>query len=103
MMKIKKNDMVLIIKGKDRNKTGKVLRVFPNLNKVIVEGINIITKHVKPKSQGQKGEKIHIAAPISLSNTKLICPQCSKATRVGFSLSGEKKTRICKKCERAID
>lgn len=102
-MKIKKGDNVLILKGKDRGKTGKVLRVFVNEKKIIGEGINLITKHVKPKSQGKKGEKIHIAAPISIANVKLICPACLKAVRIGYDVNGTKKIRICKKCKKPIN
>jgi large subunit ribosomal protein L24 len=102
-MKIKKGDNVLIIKGKDRGRTGKVLRVLPSLKKVIVEKVNIIKKHLKPKSQGKKGEIIHIEAPFSISNVKLICPNCTKATRAGFLINQDSKTRICKKCQKPIN
>lgn len=102
-MKIKKGDNVLILKGKDRGKTGKVSHVFLKERKIIVEGINLATKHVKPKRQGQKGEKIHIATPIPVSNIKLICPNCLRAARVGFSVSGAKKQRVCKKCKKTIN
>ncbi len=103
MLKIKKGDNILVLKGKDRGKTGKVARVFLSERKIIVEGINLITKHIKPKTQGQKGEKIHIAAPIDISNVKLICPSCLKATRVGFEKNKQKKLRICKKCKKTIN
>lgn len=102
-MKIKKGDNVLVIKGKDRRKTGKVLRVFPSLNKVVIEGINIMIKHTRPKTQDKKGEKIRVPAPMSISNIKLICPNCSSATKVAYELAGDKKVRICKKCQKAIN
>ncbi|MFH1643110.1 MAG: 50S ribosomal protein L24 [Patescibacteria group bacterium] len=101
-MKIKKNDTVLIISGKYSKKTGKVLRVFPKEEKVLVEGINLKKKHQKPKRSGDKGEIITIPAPMQVSNVKLICPKCAKAVRVGYRTEGGKKYRICKKCDKAI-
>ena len=97
-MKIKKNDQVLIISGKDRGKKGKVLDVFPKEEKVVVEGGNIRKKHVKPKRSGEKGQVVETPAPIAVSNVKLICPKCGKLTRVGYKLVEDKKYRICKKC-----
>jgi len=107
-MKIKKNDNVMVISGKDRGKKGKVLKVFPKTNSVIVEGINIRKKHSRPKREGQKGQIIQIPFPINASNVMLICSFCNKPVRVGykiFSAKGgsasareNKKTRICKKC-----
>lgn len=105
-MKIKKGDTVLVISGKYRGKTGKVLKAFPKEMKILVDGVNLVKKHVKPKRTGEKGQIIQIPKPISVSNVKLICPSCKKATRVGYRISeenGEKlKKRICKKCKREI-
>jgi len=97
-MKIRRGDKVKVISGKDKGKTGKVLKVFPRLGKVVVEGINILKKHQKPRRQGEKGGRISFPGPISISNVQLICTKCEKPTRVGFEKSGEKKVRICKKC-----
>ena len=97
-MKIKKNDQVLIISGKDRGKHGKVLDVFPESRKVVVEGANIRKKHVKPKKSGEKGQIVEMPASFSISNVKLICSKCGKPTRVGYKLIEGKKYRICKKC-----
>jgi len=97
-MKIKKNDQVLIISGKDRGKKGKVLDVFPKEEKVVVEGGNIRKKHVKPKRSGEKGQVVETPAPIAVSNVKLICPKCGQLTRVGYKIVKDKKYRICKKC-----
>jgi len=102
-MKIKKNDKVLIISGKDRGKTGKVLRVFPKEGRILVEGVNIVKKHQKPKKEGEKGQVIQLPKPIDASNVKIICPHCGKASRIGYRiiLKDKKqkiKTRICKKC-----
>ena len=97
-MKIKKGDNVIVIAGKDKGRKGKVLRAFPQGSSVMVEGINIKKKHVKPKKSGEKGQIVEIPAPFSLSNVKLICQKCSKNTRVGYRVEGKNKFRICKKC-----
>ena len=97
-MKIKKNDQVLIISGKDRGKHGKVLDVFPKECKIVVEGVNIRKKHVKPKKSGEKGQIVETPSSFSVSNVKLICSKCGKSCRVGYKLIKDKKYRICKKC-----
>jgi large subunit ribosomal protein L24 len=101
-MKIKKGDQVLIISGKDRGKKGKVLQAFPKERKIVVEGVNLKKKHQRPRRPGEKGQIIQFPAPIDVSNVKLICPRCGKATRVGFKIEEKKKYRICKKCNREI-
>lgn len=111
-MNIKKNDKVKILAGKDKGKTGKVLQVFPSANKASVEGLNLLIKHLRPRRQGEKGQRIEFPAPMNASNMMLVCPKCGKAARVGYKYveitAGEnkkkkKKARICKKCEGAID
>ncbi len=102
-MKIKKGDTILIISGKDRKKTGKVLEVFPKNQKIMVEGINIVKKHVKPKRSGEKGQRVEIPRPFSISNVKLICPKCKAAARVGYRIIEKRKYRTCKKCGQEID
>lgn len=102
-MKIKKGDIVLISTGKDREKTGKVIEVFPKDQRIMVEGINIVKKHVKPKRSGEKGQRVEVPRPFSISNVKLICPRCKSAVRVGFRIIEKKKYRICKKCNQEID
>lgn len=99
MLKVKKGDKVRIIQGEYRGKTGKVLRIEPGGNILFVEGINIIKKHTRQKSQRQPGGIISKEGPVRISNIKVICPNCGKPVRVGFELksSGE-KSRICKKC-----
>ena len=97
-MKIRKGDTVLIISGKDKARKGKILEVLPKEGKVVVEGINIIKKHVRPKRVGEKGQIIQKPAPMDISNVKLICPKCGKATRVGYKIVKNKKYRVCKKC-----
>lgn len=102
-MKIKKGDKVTIIAGKDRSKSGPVLGIISKNNKVLIEGFNLITRHVKPKKSGEKGQKIKVPAPLSISNVKLICPKCKKATRIGYQVTEKGKSRICKKCKASID
>lgn len=107
-MKIKTNDKVRIVKGKDRGKTGKVLQVFVSLDKVVVEGLNLAVKHQRPKRQGEKGQRIQFPAPTHISNVALICSKCGKETRVGYRFSkveGKKpvKNRICKKCNEILE
>lgn len=97
-MKIKKDDTVLIISGKYKGKKGKVLKIFPKKDKVLVEGINLVKKHQKPKREGEKGQIVQLPSPIFVSNSKFICPKCGKATRIGYKIVENKKTRICKKC-----
>ncbi len=97
-MKIKKSDQVLIISGDDKGKKGKVLKAFPNERKILVEGVYLATKHVRPKKSGQKGQIVKSPRSIDVSIAKLVCPKCGKGTRVGYEIKGEKKNRICKKC-----
>jgi len=101
-MKIKKGDQVLVISGKYRGKKGKVIRALPKKEKVVVEGVNIVKKHVRPRRAGEKGQIVQMPAPLHVSNVKLICPHCKKATRVGYKIEAKKKYRICKKCKREI-
>jgi large subunit ribosomal protein L24 len=102
---IKKNDQVYILAGKDRGKTGKVLRVFPKKERAIVEGINFIQKHTRPNPQKNvKGGILPKESPIHLSNLMVVCRHCSKRARIGFSeLADGRKARICKKCNELLD
>lgn len=101
-MKIKKGDNVLIIAGKDKGKTGKVFKSMPKDEKVLIEGVNIVTKSVRAKKQGEKGQFVKIPLPIDVSNVKFICPKCGKATRVGYKVENDNKSRICKKCSQQV-
>ena len=101
-MKIKKGDQVLIIKGKDRGKVGKVVKALPKENRVVIEGLNLVKKHIKPRREGEKGKIIEVPRPISVSNVKLICPSCNKATKIGYKFEGQEKFRYCKKCQSKI-
>lgn len=101
-MKIKKNDQVVVIAGKDKGKRGKVLKVFPKKQKILVENINIVKKHQRAKTARAKGQIIEMPMPLFISKVMLICPKCSMLTRVGYSIVNENKYRICKKCKSQI-
>lgn len=109
MTKIKINDKVNVLAGKDRGKTGKVTQILPEMKKVVVEGVNVMYKHVKSRKKGEKGQRIQFNGPISLTNVMLLCPKCGKASKVGIksSVSADtKKTtkaRFCKSCNEVID
>lgn len=102
-MKIKKGDNVVITKGKDRGKTAEVQQVIPKEGRVVVQGINMIKKHLRPTRNNPKGGIVDQPAPLDASNVKLICPKCQKSTRVGYKTTGDEKHRICKKCQEIID
>jgi large subunit ribosomal protein L24 len=101
-MKIKKNDQVLIISGDDKGKKGKVLKVAPAAKKILVEGANLVKKHVKPRKSGQKGQTVTAPNFLSASKVKIVCPKCGKASRVGFEVKGDDKNRVCKQCHEKI-
>ena len=102
-MTIKNGDTVYVITGKDKGKTGKVSAVYSDKNKVLVENVNIVTKHKKPKSQQDKGGIVKKPAPIDASNVMVVCPVCNKATRVAHKEINGKKARVCKKCGASLD
>ena len=97
-LKIKKNDTVVILSGKDRGKQGKVLGTVPGEGKVVVEGINMVTCHVKPRKQGEQGGIVKREAALAACKVQVVCPKCSKATRVAHKVENGKKTRVCKHC-----
>ena len=97
-MNIKKDDKVVVLSGKDKGKQGKVIKADPKAMKVIVEGVNVATKHQKPRKQGEEGGIFKVETPIYTSKVQLVCPKCGKATRVGHKLADGKKVRVCKKC-----
>lgn len=101
-MRIKKGDLVEIKIGKDKGKRGTILKVWPKKKRLIVEGLNLVVKHVKPRREKEKGQKVKIPTPLYISKVMLVCPRCHKATRVGFKFFGDKKTRVCKKCKEII-
>ena len=101
-MKIKKNDTVKMLAGKDKGKTGKVLRVDRENRKIAIEGLNLIKKHKRPRREGEKGQRVEIPRLINVSNAALVCSKCGKTTRVGCRKVGDKKLRVCKKCKAEI-
>lgn len=102
-MTVKKGDTVLVITGKDKGKTGKVLEVYPDDSKVLVDGINIVTKHKKAKTQQDKSEIIKKAASMEASNVMVVCGTCGKATRIAHKEISGKNARVCKKCSASLD
>ncbi len=104
MMKIKRNDMVKVLAGRDKAKTGKVLRVFPRENRALVEGINFIKRHTRQTKQDQKGGITQKEIPMQISNLMLICKHCNKPTPVGIKIMGDgsSKARVCKRCKEIL-
>jgi large subunit ribosomal protein L24 len=97
-MKIKKDDQVLVISGDEKGKKGTVSKSLPSKNKVVIEGVNLAKKHIRPKQRDQKGQVVKVAMPMDVSKVKLICPKCGQASRINYDASGETKVRVCKKC-----
>ncbi len=97
-MKIRKGDTVKVLSGNDKGKTGEVLEVIPNSQKIVVKGINIRKKHVKPRKQGEEGGIIPVECAIHSAKVNVVCPKCGKATRIGYEVEKDEKVRICKKC-----
>lgn len=103
-LKIKKNDTVLVIAGKEKGKRGRVLSVYPAKNMLLIEKINMIKRHMKPSKKYTHGGIIEKEAPLHISNVILICPKCDKPTKIGNTyLENNKKVRSCKKCNEVID
>ena len=101
-MKIRKGDSVFIVSGKERGKRGKILKTFPKQERVVIEGINLRKKHLRARRAGEKGQIVENPAPIFISNVKLICSKCGKATRIGYKVTNKGKYRFCKKCGQQI-
>ncbi len=102
-MKVKKNDTVLVLTGKDAGKTAKVVSAYPKANKVVVDGVNVQKKHKKARSAQDVSAIESMNGPIDASNVLVVCPTCNKATRVSYLIEGDKKVRICKKCGAVLD
>lgn len=101
-MKIKKDDQIYISAGKDRGKRGKVVRTILSDGKIVVEGLNLVKRHIRPKREGKKGQRVDIPMPLDVSKVSLVCPKCGKLARVGYSFEGKEKVRVCKKCSAII-
>jgi large subunit ribosomal protein L24 len=102
---IRKNDTVLVVAGKDRGKRGRVLKIAPDKNRLIIEGVNLIKRHTKPNPRtNTKGGIVEREASVHASNVQLVCPECGAQTRIGRRILGDgRKVRICRKCEGVVD
>jgi len=103
MLHIKKNDMVKVLSGKDRGKTGKVLKVFPARNRAIVQGINFVKRHTRQRRQDEQAGIIQQEASVNISNLNVVCKRCNRATRMGLDVLGDgSRVRYCKKCREVL-
>ena len=102
-MKIKLNDQVKILSGKEKGKLGKVIQVFPEIKKVVVDGVAQIKKHLRAKSRTEKGQIISLFSPIPVSKVMLVCSKCEKPTRVGYAIDAKTKKRMCRQCGQSIE
>jgi len=102
-MKFKKGDKIVVTAGRDKGKKGKIERVLPKKDKVVIPGVNIFKKHLKRKDEKNPGGIIEVIRPLSSAKIALICPHCQQPTRIGYQLTGKKKLRICRKCQEEID
>lgn len=106
--RIKVNDRVTVIAGKDKGKAGKVLQILPYMNKIVVEGVNVMYKHLRSQKKGEKGQRVQFNGPLAISNVLLNCPKCGKNSRLGIKTSkGENqkivRARFCKQCKEVIE
>ena len=110
-IKYRVNDQVKILTGKDKGETGKIIQVLPDLGKIVIDGANIMYKHLKPRRSNEKGQRVQFNGPMDVSNVALLCPKCGRASRIAYKISAGKgeqadkqiKNRICKKCSEVID
>lgn len=102
-LRIKTGDTVRVLRGKDRGKQAKILAALPAEGRVLVEGVNMVFRHVRPRRAGEKGQRVQVAAPVPVGNVQLVCPQCKKGTRVGLRREAGKRLRVCKNCESIIE
>jgi len=102
---VRKNDNVVVVAGKDRGKRGRVLRVLPARNRLVIEGVNLVKRHTRPNPQQNiKGGIVEREGSLHASNVQIVCPECGAATRIGHQLLGDgRKVRICRKCDGAVD
>lgn len=102
-MKLKTGDQVTVITGKDRGKQGKIVRVFPKEDMVLVENVNVVKKHRRAKNENEKGSRVEIPVPIHVSNVMLVCPHTGKSTRIGYKVEGGEKVRVSKQSGKTIE
>ncbi len=101
-MKFKKGDEVKVVRGKDKGKTGKIEKVFPKVNKVLINNINQFKRHLKKRSESEPSEIVTLTKPLIVTNVALVCPKCHLTTRVGYKIEKNSKVRICSKCKAEI-
>lgn len=101
-MKLKKGDLVTVVRGKDSGKTEKITKIYTKEAKVLVDGVNQYKRHVKSRVPGQKSEIITLTKPLAVASVQLVCPKCKKLTRVGYKMLKDEKVRFCKKCKAEI-
>jgi len=97
-LKVRKGDKVQVLSGNDKGKTGEVIEVMPKSNKLVVKGVNVRKKHIKPRKQGEEGGIIPTECAIPAAKVSVVCPKCGKATRIGYLIEKGEKVRVCKKC-----
>ena len=97
-MRIKKGDNVSVLSGNDKGKTGEVLEVIPKADKIVVKGVNVRKKHVKPRKAGEEGGILSVECAIPSSKVNVVCPKCGIVTKVGYTVEKDQKVRVCKKC-----
>lgn len=102
-LKIKSGDVVRVLRGKDRGKRGKIMAVFPKEGRVLIESVQVVFRHVRPRRAGEKGQRVQVASPVRVANIQLVCPTCQRSTRVGVRREGETRVRFCKQCEAVIE
>lgn len=101
-VRIRRGDTVAVLRGKDRGKRGAVLAVLPRVGRVLVDGVNMVKKHIRPRRAGEKGQRVSVAAPVSVASVQLVCPSCKKRTRVGLVREAGMRQRQCKQCRAFI-
>ncbi len=101
-MKLKKGDNVKVMSGKDRGKTGVILKAFPEDDRIMIDGLNVFKKRSKPRKQGEKGQVVEVSRPLSASRVMIVCPNCKSPTRIGGRMEGARKVRYCKKCQATL-
>lgn len=101
--KVKKGDTVKVLGGRDRGKVAKILAVWPRAGRVVVEGVNMVHRHIKPRRSGERGQRVAVAAPLPVAAVQLVCPACRRATRVVLRRQQARCLRLCRKCQAALD
>ena len=101
-MKLNKGDSVKILSGKDRGRTGVVLKAYPDDDRIQIDGLNVFKKRSKPRKQGEKGQVVAVSRPLAASKVMIICPNCKSPTRMGGRMEGTHKVRYCKKCKATL-